>query len=418
MGAGFQIPEQGARSMGMAIGGIGLAEDASAIYHNPAGLTQIEGTEIDVSVAGIAPTATYTRTGYSAQDNKSDFIPVPMLAVASDLGGRFENFVVAFGVNAPFGLRNEYDAAGPQRYLTTDISLATIYVGPYVGWQISPQFSIGGGVQYVHATANIGQKINYGGALYAQALQQNPSAANPAWNENPMFDGTLDIQDATDSTFAGNIGLMWRPMEKFQLGLTWRSGVDLDVEGDVKLDIPGALTQASGGAMQSLSTTGQTTVSLPQMLGVGVSVKPQPKLTLIGDVNWINWSVYKNIDFQFEKNTPYFPDTKNQRDWEDSWAFRLGAEYMVTDRAAVRAGYLYDQTPIPDKSLGPELPTGTRNGVSVGFGYDWKYVRVDAAYAHLFIEDREVNDSIRSPKPLGEYESAANIFGLSVGYTF
>ena len=418
LGAGFQIPEQGARSMAMGMGGIGLAEDVSAMYHNPAGLTQIQGTEINLSVAGIAPTATYTRTGYKAQDNDSDFIPVPMLGIASNFGGKLENFVFAFGVNAPFGLRNSYDDAGPQRYLTTDISLATIYIGPYVGWRIAPQFSIGGGVQYVHATAEIGQKINYGGLLYAQAMQQNPGAADPSWNENPMFDGTLDISDATADTFAGNLGLMWTPMEQFQLGVTWRSGVDLDVEGDTKVTIPTALTQATGGAMQSLSTIGKTTVSLPQVFGIGASFKPRAQLTLTADVNWIDWSVYKNIDFDFKQNTPYFPDTKNPRNWEDAWAFRLGAEYMVTDKAAVRAGYLYDQTPIPDESLGPELPTGTRNGVTVGFGYDWGKFNIDAAYVHLFIENREVNDSIRSPKPLGDYESAANIVGVNLGYTF
>ena len=418
LGAGFQIPEQGARSMGMGMGGIGLAEDVSAMYHNPAGLTQLEGTEIDLSVAGIAPTATYTRTSYEAQDNERDFIPVPLFGIVSDVGGKLENVVLAFGVNAPFGLRNDYDESGPQRYLSTNISLATVYVGPYVGWQIAPQFSIGGGVQYVHATAEIGQKINYGGVLYAQALQRDPSAANPAWNENPAFDGTLDISDATADTVAGNIGLMWKPMEQFQLGLTWRSGVELDLEGDTSVEIPAALTQATGGAMQSLRATGKTTLNLPQVIGVGAAFKPQSKWTFTGDVNWIDWSVYKDIDFDFDNNTTYFPDTKNPRNWEDAWAFRLGAEYMLTDKAAIRAGYLYDQTPIPDDSLGPELPTGTRNGVTLGFGYNWGKFAIDAAYAHLFIEDREVSESIRTPLPSGEYESAANIVGLSFGYAF
>lgn len=417
-GAGFQIPEQGARSIAMGMSGIGLAEDLSAMYHNPAGLTQGNGTRFSLNVAGIEPTATYTRAGFDAEDNERDLIPVPFFAVASDFGGRLKNVALGFDVNAPFGLRNEYDSNGPQRYLATNISLVTAYAGPYAAWQIAPRFSIGAGVQYVYAKAEIGQKINYGGALYALTLALNPAAANRALNENLAYDGNLDIKDATDGAWAGNLGALWTPTDALKFGLTWRSGVDLDLEGDAELTIPATVTQASGGLMQSLTTTGKTTVSLPQIIGAGVSYKPTPQITLTGDVNWINWSVYKNLDFDFETNTAYLPDKDNLRDWEDTWAFRLGGEYLLKERIALRAGVLFDQTPIPTKSLGPELPTGDRAGVTLGAGYAWDRVTLDAAYAHLFIEERTVSDTIRDPEPFGKYESAANIFGASVTVAF
>jgi long-chain fatty acid transport protein len=417
-GAGFQVPEQGAASMGMGMGGIGKADDLSAIYHNPAGLTQLKGNNAYLSVAGIAPTATYTREGFEAQDNKDDLIPVPMLAFASDFGGRFENLVVAFGVDSPFGLRNEYDALGPQRYISTKISLATAYIGPYVAWQVTPKVSIGGGVQYVYATAEIGQKVNYGGVLYLQALQQNPDLADPRLNENLDYDGTLTIDNATEHNFSGNLGVLVKPMDNLQVGLTWRSGVDLDIEGDITLEIPTAVTQLSGGLIQSLETTGKTTVSLPQVIGIGVAYQPIENLTLIGDFNWINWSVYEDIDFDFELNTPYFPDKANPRDWDDTIAVRLGAEYWFADKYAIRAGYIFDQTPIPDESHGPELPTSNRNNITLGFGYKWNNLSLDLAYAHLFIDDRTVTESIRDPQPLGKYECAGNVFGVSVGYNF
>ncbi len=405
-GAGFQIPEQGVASMGMGMAGIGKADDLAAIYHNPAGLATQKGTNLYVDVAGIGPRATYTRPGFAGEDNKSDLIPVPLMAVASDFGGRLDQIIVAFAVNAPFGLRNEYDATGPQRYLSTNISLATAYVGPYVGWQLSPQLAVGAGVQYVYATAEIEQRINYGGAL------------NPALNENQAYDGNLLIDNASDHGVAANIGLLWKPTEQVQLGLSWHSGIDLNIDGDATLTIPAAVTQISGGLMQSLSTQGQTTVSLPQTLGAGVAFQPLSALTIVADVNWINWSVYKNIDFTFDQNTPYFPDKENPRDWEDSIALRLGAEYLVTEQIALRAGYLFDQSPIPTDSLGPELPTGDRNGITFGAGYQWERFAVDVAYAHLFIEDRTVTETIRDPEPFGDYESSANIFGASLAFKF
>ena len=416
-GAGFQIPEQGAASVGMGMGGIGKADDLSAYYQNPAGLVQSKGTQIFANIAGISPTATYTRTGFDSIDNEDDLIPVPGFVISSDFG-KWENLVLALGVNAQFGLRNEYDVMGPQRYISTNIALTTIYAGPYAAWQVSPTFSVGGGIQYVHASAEIGQKINYGGVLYMMAAQQDPSMADPSWNENPAFDGEVDIEDATDSTVAGNLGILWKAAENLQVGLTWRSGVELDLEGDVSLVIPEAATTVSGGLLQSLETSGKTTVALPQIIGAGVAFQATDTFQLIADVNWNNWSVYEDIDFDFQDETSYFPDTENPRDWEDTWTFRLGGEYLLKERIALRAGYLFDQSPIPDKSIGPELPTSDRHGITLGFGYTWDKVALDLAYSHLFIKDRSVSESIRSPEAVGDYESAANIFVASLGFKF
>ena len=416
-GAGFQIPEQGAVSVGMGMGGIGKADDLSAVYQNPAGLTQSKGTQIFANIAGISPKANYTRTGFASVDSKDDLIPVPGFVISSDFG-KWENLVLALGVNAQFGLRSEYDPLGPQRYISTNISLTTIYAGPYAAWQVSPNFSIGGGIQYVHASAEIGQKANYGGILYMMAAQQNPAMADPSWNENPTLDGKVDITDGTDQTVAGNIGLLWKASEALKIGLTWRSGVELDLEADVKLIVPEMVTQMSGGFIQSLNTTGKTTLSLPQIIGAGVAFKATDNLELIADVNWNNWSVYENIDFDFKDDTAYFPDSENPREWEDTWTFRLGGEYMLKERIALRAGYLFDQSPIPDKSIGPELPTNDRHGLTAGFGYTWDKVALDLAYSHLFIKDRSTTESIRNPAPTGEYESSADIFVASVGFKF
>lgn len=417
-GAGFQVPEQGAASMGMGMGGIGKADDLSAVYHNPAGLTQLKGTHVYLGLAGIAPEATYTRTGFDGEDTKDDIIPVPLVAVSTDFGGRLENIVAAFAVNAPFGLRDEYDELGAQRYISTNISLATIYAGPYVAWQVTPKISIGGGIQYVYAAAEIGQRINYGGLLYSMALQQNPAYADPTMNENPDYDGILDVEDATDSGVAGNVGILLKPMDNLQVGLTWRSGLDLDIEGDVTLTIPESVTLLSGGLIQSLEATGKTTVSLPQVVGAGVSYRPVENLTFTTDLNWLNWSVYEDIDFDFEPNTSYLPDKENPRDWDDTIAFRIGVEYLLAEQYAIRAGYIFDQSPIPDETHGPELPTSDRNTVTVGFGYRWNNFNIDLAYAHMFVDDRTVEESIRDPEPVGDYECSANIFGVSVGYAF
>jgi long-chain fatty acid transport protein len=405
-GGAFSVPEQGAVSTGMAGAFIAKADDLSAIFHNPAGLVQQKGTHVYLGATVYGAKGTYTRTGFAGEDVKGDLIPVPMFGVSTDFAGRLENLVCAFAVSSPFGLRVEYDELGAQRYIVQDTSLSTVYIGSYAAWQIAPKISIGGGIQYVLANAESSQRINYGGVL------------NPLLNENPDYDGELEGKDLKDQTFAANLGVLVRPIETLKVGLSWKSGMDLDIEGDAELTIPAPVTQLSGGLIQSLTTTVNTTVSVPQSIGFGVSYQLTEKLEVISDVNWFNWSVYEDLDFDFKDNTLFLPDQDQPRDWEDSWTFRIGTEYWLTDQYAVRAGYIYDQTPMPDKTHGPELPTNIANSLNLGLGGRWKNLSLDLAYAHIFYPDRTVESSIRNPQPIGKYESAANVFAMSVGYAF
>jgi long-chain fatty acid transport protein len=462
LGAGFQIPEQGSASMALGMGYIGRADDLSAMYHNPAGLTQLQGHNFYLTVAGISPSATYTRmpaiaTGDSATSNgtrfpyygvnaaspvnydkaktKSDLIPVPAMAYGTRLGGSLEKFAVGFGVNAPYGLSSKYAEDGPQRYMSTHISLTTIYAGPYVAWQATPKVSVGAGVQYVYGKAELGLHANYGGALLlmargnatlAAALPTIVAAVHGAsvadLNENTALDGVVEVTDGSDQGVSANVGVLCKVSDRLQVGATYRKGVALKVEGDVALTVPALVTQATGGLMQSLKTTGGTTVNLPDVVGVGVSYQPTDKVSLLGDFNWNRWSSYKNLDFDFAANdaspqvAAYFPDSKNPRDWENAFAVRLGGEYQLNETQALRLGYLFDQEPIPDESVGPELPTNDRNGITLGYGVKLGKATVDLAYCHLFIKDRTVTRSIRSNPPVGDYTGSANIGGITLSY--
>lgn len=468
LGAGFQIPEQGSASMALGMGYIGRADDLSALYHNPAGLTQLQGHNFYLTLAGISPKASYTRLPaglapvdstvsggqvtrywgvnqaavdagmeYDTIDGKDDLIPVPAFAWGTHLTGTFEKVAVGFGVNAPYGLRSDWAEDGPQRYMSTNISLTTIYAGPYVAWQATPGISVGAGVQYVYGKAELGLHANYGGALLRMAAANAQVAAGlpalmgalgvtttAALNENLALDGVIDVKDGTDQGYSASLGVLYKVNDQLQIGATYRKGVDLKVDGDVTLTVPAAITQATGGLMQSLETKGTTTVSLPDVFGVGVSYKPMAKVALLGDFNWNRWSCYENIDFDFAANdesaavATYFPDTANPRDWEDAFAVRLGGEYQLNETQALRLGYLFDQEPIPDESIGPELPTNDRNGITLGYGVKLGKATVDLAYCHLFIKDRTALRSFRGPSavPIGDYTGSANIGGITLSY--
>jgi len=454
-GAGFQIPEQGIGPLSMGMGSVGLANDLSAVYHNPAGLTQLSGFNASVTLVGIMPSATYTRKATDGStlgsvDVNDDPLPVPALAVSKCIR---EGLSVALGMYSPYGLSSEYPDDGVQRYMTTKIALSTVYLGPYVAWQATPQLSVGAGVQYVYGSAELGQHANYGGALLRSAAAQaaagnatlmtalagyeggNPQAAN----EDPRLDGILKVKDATDNAVAFNVGVLYRPNDWLQFGATYRRGVDLDVQGDVTLTVPAPVTTFSGGVIQSLTTTGSTTVSLPDVIGVGMAYRPTPQVLLTTEFNYHLWSSYENLDFDFAVNdalpdpsTHYLPDTKNPRDWDDTATLRLGAQYELKGMHRLRCGYLYDQSPMPNKTHGPELPMNDRNGITLGYGAALGRYTLDVAYAHLFIKDRTVklSETIRgrdpatgtvvnpSVLPIGDYEAAGDIAGVGLSVNF
>ncbi len=455
LAAGFQIPEQGMGPLSMGMGSVGLANDLSAVYHNPAGLTQLSGLNASVTLVGIMPSATYTRkspTGavIGSAEVKDDPIPVPAFAVSTRLGDRL---TVAVGAYAPYGLSSEYSNDGVQRYMTTRIALSTAYIGPYAAWQATPQLSVGAGIQYVYGKAELGQHANYGGALLRNAttmaaagdstlltalagFEGDPAAAN----EDARLDGVIDVRDATDNAIAFNVGALYRLSDAFQVGAVFRKGVDLEVEGDVELAVPAAVTQFSNGVIQSLTTTGSTTVSLPDVIGVGLALRPTRELLLTSEINYHLWSAYEDIDFDFAVNdntlpspsAHYLPDAANPRDWRDTATLRLGAQYELQCRHRLRCGYLYDQSPMPNKSHGPELPMNNRNGLTFGYGLSAGHFTLDVAYAHLFIKDRSVyleetirgrdpvSGTITNPSvlPIGDYEAAGNIAGVGLSVSF
>lgn len=466
-GAGFQVPEQGAASMALGMGFIGRANDLSAMYHNPAGLTQLEGRNLYLGVAGISPTAEYSRkpgkttpvgglygvdtastVQFPVAKTKDDLVPVPAVGYGQRLGGDEGKLALGVGITAPYGLRSDYASTGPQRYMTTSISLTTIYAGPYLAYQATKAISVGAGVQYVYGKAKLGQHINYGGSLLQTAAAQQragnatlmtllstrlvgsaTSPGNPvSMNENPAFDGVMEVADATDQGLSFNIGVLGKVNDQLHVGATFRKGVALKVEGDVSVDIPDTLTRFTTAVntlnpafpkWQDVSTTGSTTVNLPDVYGLGFCYQPIAKMQLTGDFNWNRWNTYKNLDFAFGDSAAYFPGhSSNPRDWENAIAIRVGGEYAVAGGQALRLGYLYDQEPIPDESVGPELPTNDRNGITLGYGLTMGKATIDLAYCHLFIKDRTVTSSWRGPSaiPVGDYTAAANIAGLTLSY--
>ncbi len=411
--AGFRLPEAGAKAMGMGMAFTAQADDPSAIYYNPAGLTQLTGTNF---MAGV----TYARengqtfTGKTALDNTVDekqknlnfFIPNMYLTRRSATTG----WAYGIGVFTPFGLGQEYRdrSSSAFRNLTTKIDLKTLCVNPTIAYKIDDVLSFGFGIDYLWGAAKLSKTAPLAGPVNA-------------YNYDLKGDG---------DAWGYNAGMLLKVTPELKLGLNYRSRFDLKLKGDVNfsaIDNSIDLSPAPGhqsvsvlnfGGATNYSTTGDTTLHLPATFAAGLSYAQGP-VTVNLDGDWTMWSSYQSL--VIKNNGPGAGSTASTpKEWKNVVALRVGGEYRVIPALALRAGYAYDPSPVPQNTLSAELPDADRNSYHLGAGYKVGPMTVDASYFYLQKKDRAVNQvvSATSPSMNGTWKGDAHLVSVDLGYKF
>jgi long-chain fatty acid transport protein len=410
--AGFRLPEAGAKAMGMAFAFTAQANDPSAIYFNPAGLTQLSGANLMAGATYIRENgqdftgSTRLTRGETRSETQKDLNFVAPNGYAA-YRGQGSSLAYGIGVFVPFGLGQEYQDRDRSifRDLTTKIDLQTVVVNPTVAWKINEGLSVGGGVDFLYGKAKLSK-----------------NAVSPLDNATNLF--RLDME-AEDTAWGYNIGLLLKPSDALQAGFSYRSGFDLKLkDGDIDITqvaapLQGAPPLGFGGA--TYRSGGSTRLKLPATAALGIAVKPVERLTLEADLDWTFWSSYRSLDITVEQPRSYLQSSSTQKRWKDVAALRVGAEYRATPSLALRAGYAYDPTPVPADTLSAELPDADRNNYTAGIGYKIGAVTVDASYFYLQKKDRTISQSrtaADSPKINGKWEGDAHLVALDLGLKF
>ena len=217
--------------------------------------------------------------------------------------------------------------------------------------------------------------------------------------------GVLEIEGDGDG-WGYNFGILWKPTDQISLGMAYRSEIQLDIDGDADF-------LRLGGPFGSFSGSAATKITLPDTWSFGIAIKPVQRLTLEFDVDRFGWSSYDMLSIDFNSKST-LPDSSSPKDWKDCWAYRFGVQYSVNDNFDIRAGYAYDETPQPERTVGPELPDADRHNYTVGFGYRVGKATFDVAYMFVDFKDRKVDNSIQT----GTYKSEAHLFAANLTYSF
>ena len=207
-------PVHGAKAAGMGTAFVGIADDPSAIMHNPAGLTQLKGTNMYGGGTVVIPSTEYTSpSGASEETDSRVFLP-PHFYISSDFN--MENVVLGLGIFSPFGIGGRYwSEDGLTRYISTESTIATITVNPTLAWQVTPKLSLGFGAYYLHSF-NTAEKM----------LDQSMFGAS---------DGKFSL-DADGGGWGYNLGILVAPLENLHIGFAFRSKVSVDQKGDAEIE--------------------------------------------------------------------------------------------------------------------------------------------------------------------------------------
>ena len=390
---GFQINEHSAKAMAMGGAFTAVANDASAIYFNGAGLTQLNGTNFLIGTTAISPVSTFRGVSPNITEygtEKKVFFPSHAW-----ISHRFSDKIAAgVGFTTPYGLETNWDQNWVGRYLAVQTKLFVFTISSVVAYKLSDQLSVSAGLVYSWANVTITQK--------------SPQTPFPG----DAFT-TLDGKD--NSSFGYSLGLMMKPDPKFTIGVSLRSQIEYTFDGNATTT--GASQLASklpeGDASAKLTTPINVT------LGLAYDVQPQFKLT--ADFEYVGWSSYDKLAVDFAN--PNYNDISSPRLYDNSYILRLGGEYKLLDMLGVEAGIYYDKTPVDPKFVNPSLPDANRLGFSFGVSVQpMNNLEINAAYLFIRASQLTVTNSeeyyTEGKTPFnGTYNSYANLASISLSYS-
>lgn len=389
-GGGFQLNLLGVRQIGMGHVGVALSPDASSVVFNPGSLAFYE-KRAEISIGG---SLVYSNAAFKNDDlfytNETDNpVGTPINIFASYR--IHENVTYGLGIYTPFGSTTDWGEDWLGRNLIQDISLKAIFIQPTVSVKLNDKLGIGAGLVIATGSVDLNRAI--------------PTTPEGSSNLNG---------DAL--SYGGNIGIFYQPVDKLNIGIDFRSKVIMDVnEGEATFNVPNALIV---GDNFPSSTTFDAKLPLPSTLTVGIGYNVSNKLFIETDLSWVKWSDYTSLDFDFANDEDYssLDDSKNPRNYKDSYIIRLGAEYTASEKLDLRAGAYFDPAPSNEKLLNPETPDTDRVGMTLGASYDISD-RFTAVTSLLYIVGTERDIAYEPSGFSGTIKSAAFIPGISISYS-
>lgn len=400
--AGFMLTEQSAGSLGRAYAGAGVdGTDLSGVYYNPATMVLHKGTAVQLGLVGVGLNLDYAGDdGTTANGrNKAEVIPHGYFVHQIN-----DTVWFGLGVTVPFGMGTEYDSHWDQADRGISANIQTVDINPNFAFKLNEKFSVGFGASIQYAQADL-KKRSY--PLHGK-LGNSPQEQAIS-NESEI--------DADSIAWGWNVGFMWSPVENFRVGVSYRSQIRHDAEGDLTLSDPRLFNGTSiwgdplknedannmGALVNGLMGThdGKATVTAPAWAMASVAWDVNDLVSLYGTFRWTDWSSFDEL--VIDGGSVPVPGMGNQHigetitnEWRDTYLGSLGMDLRLTDWWTLRGGIAYESSPIANPQYRTAIiPDADRWWFAIGSSFKWSdNFQTDISFAHLHgVHERNLYDS-------------------------
>ncbi len=408
-------------------GAAAVAEDASTVYFNPAGMMKIEGREVMSNIQLITSKTEFKNSG------STTVTTAPLTGGNGGQAGSTSALYALFfvhnlgdlayglGINSPFGTTTEYDSNWVGRYYSIDSTLITTNINPSIAYQVTDKISIGGGINVQYIDAEVSNAIDFGTLDDIGAFAGSGIPANALGLTAQQDDGLMELK-GDDWSFGYNAGLLTDITDNTRIGLSYRSEIKHTIEGDADFTVPAAVEATLVPAGQFADTDAEAEVVMPASVSLSVNHDINEQWSIMADMTWTEWSSMPELRFDYDSNQA---DGVNTLNWEDSYRYSMGITYRTNEKLTLRIGAALDESPVPgDSDRSPRIPDEDRIWASLGGSYKFtNNLTGDLAYSHLFVDDPVIRktatgEDLSRGALNGEYKSSADNVSAQINYRF
>jgi long-chain fatty acid transport protein len=392
-GAAFDLPDQDAFVIGRGMAFVATADNPSAIYYNPAGIAQLEGSNLRGGLYTIYLLPSYRPPGGGGTfENQDTLHAIPQFYFTHTLAESPLSY--GFGLYSPFGLGLRWPEEAGFRTIGVQSKLQYITANPVVALKLAPNFSLGGGIT-----------VNYAEADLRQGL----------FSPNQSTDMFRFRGSGWDVGY--NLGALWQPHEKVSIGASFRSGTRIDLEGHTH-----AHNDVGPFPVFSERNSAHGEFPFPLKAIFGISFRPTPQWNLEFNADYTSWNDLGTVTIHQTQPSAVLPqDIPVVLAWQSSWYYEFGVTRYLENGWHVSAGYIFNENSVPNEHATPLVADLDRHFLSLGTGHKGGRFDFDVAYQFGYGPTRTVSGS--APSPIGQtadgrYDFISHAVAISVQMHF